>query len=265
MLFRLARFLCAPEGDPSGGGGGAAPAPVTPPAPDGAPAATPPAAAAPDLSALLTRLDRLQNEIVDMRREGRKAPVASPAPVAGAPAATPGSPTWDDSTRWAFRDAIEDAGLSLNRERRSILETLARGEGVTSGFETWAAAKAVTLGWKRADATATAASQTPATPPVVQTPVPVVAAPAVRAPDTGAPAGTAAGATTLPDDFSLIPQSVVDKMTPAEALAHYNRVMSKRQGGGHPYAPARAAAEAGRNPTQALVSALTEALANTRK
>jgi hypothetical protein len=258
MLHRL-KYLCAPEGDSSGGGGGAAPAA---PAPDGAPAA-PAAPSAPDLASLVTGLGEvvrgLKAEIVDMRREARK-PGSVPAPTASTSPVVPAAPsgvTWTADTRLTFRDELEQSGLSLPPERRNFLEKVAKADGVTEGFGAWALAQAEILGWKRATA-----APTPA--PAIAAPAPTApAAPAAPA-NPGAPAGTASGHTVLPDDFSQIPESVVAAMTPAEAKAHFDKVRAKGQQG-HPFARQREAAKQQNQASAQLSAQLAAVLAQNRK
>lgn len=200
----------------------------------------------------------LRAEIVDMRREQRK-PGSVPAPVTPAAPVVPAAPSsvaWTADTRLTFRDEIEASGLSLPPERRNFLEKVARAEGVTEGFGAWALAQAEVLGWKRPTATPTPAPAI-ATPPVAPT-APVTPA------NPGPPAGTSSGHTVLPDDFSQIPQSVVDQMSPAEAKAHFEKVRAKGQLG-HPFARQREAAKQQNQASAQLSAQLAAVLAQNRK
>jgi hypothetical protein len=103
-------------------------------------------------------------------------------------------------------------------------------------------------------------AQAPARAPGGQfAPAAAPAAPATP-PATPAPSGTTVGNPELPDDFALIPQSVVDAMTPQEAKAHYDRVQ-KRRGFRHPFADAREAARSNAQVSTGLANALAQALA----
>lgn len=198
----------------------------------------------------------LRTEFVDFRREARNKLIggspngsgatSTPAPLAATPA------QWGPAEQLAFRDTIEEAGVSVTVEQRRILETLARAEGGNVAEPiAWVRNKAEAFGWRKA-------AGTPATPAPATVPV-VVAAP--KTPNLPAPSGTVAGGTELPDDPALLTESQVAAMTPAEALAFHNRWKEKNGHFRHPWAAAREAATAISRDADHAAAALRKVLA----
>lgn len=178
-------------------------------------------------------LQSFRTELVDMRREFRnrlrpEAPGTTPNPAAsGTPAVPPATDPY------AFRDAIEEvreAGIPVTVAQRKILERLYRAESGVADPVSWIREQAEILGW-RSNA---AAPSTPAAPTTPAAP----AAP-VKPPITPAPSGTGAGTTSLPEDPALLTQSQIDSMTPAEALAYWQRHKQRSGTFRHPWANAR--------------------------
>ena len=222
-----------PNGTPAGD--------ATIPAPDGAAGGTTPATPAPTRqeNSLAEKLTSFRADLVDLRREMRTrrvpaatTPGASNATPASAAAPAPAAaPQWDPAAILAFRDTIEEAGLTVSVPQRKILEKLYRAESGIADSVSWVREQAEAFGWRKPAVTA------PVATPAAQ------AAP-VKPPDTPAPAGTAVGGNHLPADPALLPQSVIDAMTPEEAKAHYERWQNRNGTFQHPW---RAAREAERN------------------
>lgn len=211
---------------------------ATTPAPDGTAGGTTPATPAPTRqeTALAEMLTSFRAELVDMRRElrNRIVPAASgggnanATPAAATPPAPANAPAWDPAAILAFRDAVEEAGLTVSVPQRKILEKLYRAESGVSDTVSWVREQADAFGWRKPTAPIPAAA-------------PAQAAAPVKAPETPAPAGTAVGGTSIPDDPALLPQSVVDAMTKEEALAHWQRWQNRNGTFQHPWKTAREA------------------------
>jgi hypothetical protein len=181
------------------------------------------------------------------RQEGQPAAGRTPAAQAAPAAATP----WGASEQLAFRDAIEESEIKVTVAQRKVLERLYRMDAPTiSDPIAWVRENTETLGWR---------ARTPAAAPVAAAPAAAAPAPA-RQHDPGAPTGTAAGTTAIPDDPALLPQSVIDKMTPAEAKAHWQRWQASQRGFRHPFAAAREAERAKGNDLQKTAEAVVRAL-----
>lgn len=200
--------------------------------------ATPPAPTARQENALLDVLSSFRTELVDMRREFRNRFGGKPDGTA-ATASTPATsgntaapaPVWDSRADLAFRDAIEEAGVTVSVPQRKMLEKLYRAESDVANPVTWVREQTELLGWRKA---IQAGLSTPAS-----TPTAAAATTPVKPPATPAPTGTAADGNQLPDDPALLPQSVIDAMTPEQARAHYERWKQRQGVFRHPYAAAR--------------------------
>lgn len=164
------------------------------------------------------------------------------------------APAWGASEQLAFRDALEEAEVKISVPQRKVLEKLYRADagGITDAVA-WVRENAATLGWHKA------AGQVAAPPQTQQQ-----QAPQQRVFDPGAPTGTAAGATSIPDDPALLPQSVIDQMTPADAAAHYKRWQEKQRGFRHPFQAAREAERAKSTDAAKLADAIAQALSQKR-
>lgn len=253
MLHRM-RFLRNIEGG-GGAGAGAPPVapPVTPPAPTGPPPSpapvTPPAGTpAPEAmpawaKALVDQAQALKAEVVDMRRENRKAGVGNAPPVAPTPESTAAEMA-AMRREMSFRDAVDFAGVNLNPEQRKDLRTLHDHAGDVGDVSAWIKQKVQNLGWGQSTAPG-AAPQAAAAPPAPVAPV-----------QTPAPAGTAAGSSVLPKDPSKLTQAQIDALTPAEA----KKIWDEWNGGNgrtrHPFHAARQAEEATKGGAEALAAAL---------
>ena len=250
MPFRIP--LRAPEGSEGGSAAAAAGSAV---ATDAAAATTTQAGqslGASDIAKLVAdavgaAVAPFRSEIVDFRREVRNkfsaGTAANPgaASTATATTGTAAAAVWGPSEQLAFRDSIEEAGVVVSVEQRRILETLVKAEGGNIPDPiSWVRSKAEAFGWRKAAATAAAA----AAATTVAAPVAAVAT-AAKTVDTGAPAGTTAGASSLPDDPSLLTQSQIDAMSDAEAQAHYKRWQARTGRFVHPFAAARERAKGG--------------------
>lgn len=200
-------------------------------------------------------LQSFRTELVDMRREFRNrlrpeaAAGSTPAPAASGNAAP--APQMD---QFAFRDAIEEireSGITVTVGQRKMLERLYRAESGVVDTVSWIREQ-MELGWRNA-----------AAPSVPAAPVSVPAAPAVPAkpPTTPAPTGTNAGNPAMPDDPALLTESQIAAMTPAEALAFYQRHRERSGGFRHPWAAARDAQRQQGQELQAASAALRAVMA----
>lgn len=231
MSFRIP--LRAPEGSENGSGTNAVPA-VASETP--ASNATPPGGELAKIiaDAVNQGLSSFRSEFVDFRRETRNKFAATPAaatPATSTPAAasaTAAAPQWDPAAILAFRDAIEEAGVTVSVPQRKILEKLYRAESGIADPVSWVREQSDAFGWRKPAAPAPAAAS--AAQPA-----------AVKPPDTPAPAGTAVSGNQLPADPALLPQSVIDAMTPEEAKAHYERWQNRNGTFQHPWRTAREA------------------------
>lgn len=245
--------LCAPEGAE---GGSSAAAASTAAASETTAAATTTQAGPPvggtDLAKLIAdavsaAMAPVRTELVDFRREARNKLLAGTPGGSGAGSTAVAAPaaqvSWGPSEQLAFRDTIEEAGISVNVEQRRILETLVKAEGGSVADPiAWVRTKAEAFGWRKVASAAAAATATvPAVAAATQTAAPAQQRAAV---DTGAPMGTSA-TSSLPDDPSLLSQSAIDSMTPEQAQAHYQRWQAKTGRFVHPFAAARERAKSG--------------------
>lgn len=167
-------------------------------------------------------------ELVDMRREfrNRLAPKAGEAVTAPTtPTAPPAASTWDPMAVLAFRDAVDEAGVSVTVAQRRMLEKLYRAESGVADPVSWVREQADVLGWRKPTGTTAPAPVTPPAP--------------VKVPETPAPTGTGAGNAEMPDDPMLLPQSVIDRMTPEEIRERWDRWKQRSGVFRHPYANAR--------------------------
>lgn len=242
------------NGQPLASGDAAAPS-------DGAAVGTTQATTPVDTTGIKDLISSFRTELVDFRREirnqlkpagGRPAGEQSPTTAAQNTAA---APTWDPAAMLAFRDAVEEAGVSVTVAQRKVLEKLYRGESGVADPIAWVREQADTFGWKKPAASA------PVAPPAQVAAPSTPAAPTVKAPQTAAPAGTGAGTNSLPDDPALLTQSAIDAMSPQEAKAYYERWKLRTGAFRHPFTEARERERASGQELTNAAAALRQVLA----
>lgn len=138
----------------------------------------------------------------------------------------------------AFRDAMDEAGISDVKQRKGLRRLFTAEKPTDLGV--WLPGAVEMIGGK-------------AIHPVV----PKVVGPAAPSTDTGAPA--AATGLQLPDNPMEWPQSYVDSLTPAEAKTKWDAYVAKKGGFVHPFAAGKAAARTGGD-SDALIQKLAAAL-----